>query len=411
MQPLVLRNRASNTCYRNMNDKLHNLKQTEHKDFFHTYKRLPVVIEKGEGCFLYTDKGEKILDMFGGLAVNVLGYNHPLINRAIEEQIKKYIHLSNFFYQEKTIQLADKLLELSGFEKVFFSNSGTEACEAAIKVVRKFFLGTRKKVLISFSGSFHGRTMGALSLTARKKYREQFKPLLPDVKHLEFNSTQDLENNIDDSTAGVFIECIQGEGGVNDVSKDFVRKINELKRKFEFLVIADEIQSGVGRTGRLHAFEHFGLDADVVILAKGIGGGLPLGAILGNKRVKDVFDYGEHGSTFGGNPVAASCGVVIFSELENGLMKRVDELGKYLTGRLTELKNKFPDVIKEIRGKGLMLGVELSGPGEPVANRLMEQGVLVNCTNQNVLRLLPPYVITESDIDLFIEKFEKVISV
>ena len=409
------------SCRYNTLNMLNKLRETEDKDFFHTYKRLPVVIERGEGCYLYTDKGEKILDMFGGLAVNVLGYNHPLINKAIEEQVKKYIHISNFFYQEKQIQLAEKILELSGFEKVFFSNSGTEACEAAIKVVRKFFPGTEKKVLISFTDSFHGRTMGALSLTARKKYRDQFKPLLPDVKHLRFNSVEELENNINANTAGVFLECIQGEGGVNIVTNEFVKKINELKNKYGFLVIADEIQSGVGRTGKLHGFEHYGLEPDVIILAKGIGGGLPLGAILGNKRVKDVFDYGEHGSTFGGNPVAAACGLVIFNELQNGLMNRVDELGKYLYDKLIVLKNKFPDVIKEVRGMGLMLGVELAdspspsgrglgGWGSSVVDLMLKENVLVNCTNQNVLRLLPPYVINESDIDLFAEKFEKVLS-
>jgi acetylornithine aminotransferase len=389
-----------------MTDKLNILKQTEDKDFFHTYKRLPIVIEKGEGCYLYTDKNEKILDMFGGLAVNVLGYNHPAITKAIEEQIKRYIHLSNYFYQEKQVALGDKLLELSGFKKIFFSNSGTEACEAAIKVVRKFFPGSNKKELISFTGSFHGRTMGALSLTARKKYRDQFLPLLPNVKHLTFNSIEELEKNINDNTGAVFIECIQGEGGVNEVTTEFVKKINELKNKYEFLVIADEIQSGVGRTGKLHACEHHNLDADVVILAKGIGGGLPLGAILGSERVEDVFTYGEHGSTFGGSPVAASCGLVIFEELQKGLMNKVVELGDYLKTKLNELKGKLPNAIKEVRGRGLMLGVELFAEGEPIMKKLLDNNVLVNYTNQNVIRLLPPYILTKSDIDLFIGKFE-----
>src|SRR3972149_3946981 len=201
-----------------MSKKLTNLKHTEETDFFHTYKRLPVVIERGEGCYLYTDNGSKILDLFGGLAVNVLGYNHPRINKAIEEQVKRYIHISNFFYQEKQIELAGKILKLSGFEKVFFSNSGTEACEAAIKLVRKYFLGTNKSELISFTGSFHGRAMGALSLTARKKYREQFQPLLPGVKHLTFNSVEGLDSGINENTAAVFVECIQGEGGINEAN-------------------------------------------------------------------------------------------------------------------------------------------------------------------------------------------------
>jgi acetylornithine aminotransferase len=392
-----------------MTDILDKYSNLEDKHFFHTYKRLPIVIEKGEGCYLYTSAGDKILDMFGGLAVNVLGYNHSKINQAIEQQIKKYIHISNYFYQEKQIALADKILQLSGFKKIFFSNSGTESTEAAIKVVRKFFLGTNKKDLISFSGSFHGRTLGALSLTARKKYREQFVPLLPNIKHLAFNSVEELDKNVDENTAAIFIEPVQGEGGVNPAKAEFVNHINQLKKKFEFIVVADEIQSGVGRTGRLHGFEHFGLDADVVVLAKGIGGGLPLGAILGNTRVENVFTYGEHGSTFGGNPVAAACGLVIFNELEGGLLEKITAKGEKLFGQLELLQKKYSDKITEVRGKGLMIGVQLKFPGEPLVNKMIEEGVLVNCCNENVIRLLPPYILSDSDADLFIEKFDKVL--
>ena len=389
-----------------MNGNLENYIKTEEQDFFHTYKRLPLVITHGDGCYLYSENGNKILDMFGGLAVNVLGYNHPQINEAITGQVKKYIHISNIFYQEKQIALADKILNLSGFKKVFFSNSGTESVEAAIKLIRKFYLGTGKKTLISFSGSFHGRTMGALTLTARKKYRDQFAPLLPGVKHLEFNNISDLEKNIDENTAGVFIECLQGEGGVNPVNLEFVLSLNELKKKYEFIIAADEIQSGVGRTGKLHAFEHYGLDADIVILAKGIGGGLPLGAVLGNSELENVFTYGEHGSTFGGNPVAAACGLVIFSLLESGLMNQVKKTGEYLVDGLKKLKEKHPEKITNIRGMGLMLGVELNFPAQSVVEKLMSRGILVNCTNENVIRLLPPYIINNSDINLFIEEFD-----
>lgn len=382
----------------------------EEKDFFRTYNRLPIVIERGEGCYLYTDNGDKILDMFGGLAVNVLGYNHPKINGAIENQIKKYIHISNFFLQEKQIELAGKILGMTGYKKIFFSNSGTEAVEGAIKLTRKFFVGTNKKHLISFSGSFHGRTLGALSLTAGKEYRNQFAPLLPNVKHLTFNSVDELKKNVNEYTAAIFIECIQGEGGVNLVEQEFIDKINELKAEYGFITVADEIQSGVGRTGKLHGFEHFGLDADVVILAKGIGGGLPLGAIVGNERVENVFAYGEHGSTFGGNPVAAACGLIIFDELEKGLMNRVNVIGKYLFDKLILLKQKYQSKIKEIRGKGLMIGVELQSKGYPVMQKLLSNGILVNCTNVNVIRLLPPFIISKVDIDYFSDNFNKVLS-
>jgi len=393
-----------------MKKDLNTLSTTEDKDFFHTYKRLKVVVERGEGCFLYTDKGDKILDMFGGLAVNVLGYNHKFLNEAIEKQIKRYLHVSNYFYQDTQIELAECILDMSGFKKVFFSNSGTESIEGAIKLIRKFFKGTEKKTLVSFSGSFHGRTMGALSLTARKKYREDFGPLLSDTKRLEFNSPWDLRNNIDEKTAAIFIETIQGEGGINIASPDFIKTINELHNKYEFLVVADEIQSGVGRTGKIHGFEHFGLKPDIVTLAKGIGGGLPLGAILGNERVADVFSYGDHGSTFGGSPVATASGIVVFNELKNGLMGKVLTTGSYLKSKLQDIQAKYPDKIKEVRGIGLMVGIELMFEGQTVADKMMEKNVLVNCTNGNVIRLLPPLIISESEVDLFIEVFEKVIS-
>lgn len=389
---------------------IEDLKTQEENDFFHTYKRLQIEIERGEGCYLYTSSGVKILDMFGGLAVNVLGYGHKKMNDAIKDQVDKYIHISNLFYQDKQIALAEKIKQLSGFEKVFFSNSGTEAAEAAIKLVRKYFLGTGKTTLVSFTGSFHGRTMGALSLTARKKYREQFQPLLPDVKHLEFNSVAELDAEINGKTAAVFIECLQGEGGINPAQAEFITKLNELKNKHGFIIAADEIQSGVGRTGTFNAFTQFGLDADIIIMAKGIGGGLPLGAIAGSKRVENVFTYGEHGSTFGGNPVACASGLVVMNELEQGLMQSNRTLGKLLLNRLNDIKHKFHAKIKDVRGMGLMLGIELTSPGQPVVDALMKRNVLVNCTNENVIRLLPPYIISKVEIDLFCDRFEEVIS-
>ncbi|MCI0449340.1 MAG: acetylornithine/succinylornithine family transaminase [Chlorobi bacterium] len=392
-----------------MKSLLEQFRTSEQRDFFSTYKRLPVLIERGEGCYLYTESGNKILDMFAGLAVNVLGYNHPGINKAIEEQIKKYIHISNFFLQDSQIKLAEKILEMTGFKKVFFSNSGTEAIEGAIKIVRKFFYGTNKKNLVSFSGSFHGRTMGALSLTARKKYRDQFAPLLPNVKQFTFNSIDELNNNVNDGTAAIFIECIQGEGGINVANQEFIDMINDLKQKYGFIVVADEIQSGVGRTGKLHSFEHFGLEADIIIIAKGIGGGLPLGAIVGNEKVAGVFAYGDHGSTFGGNPVAASCGIVIFNELEKELMNRVNEISRNLFDKLNQLQQKYRSKIKEIRGRGLMIGIEFNSGCEQTVQELISEGVLVNCTGGNVIRLLPPYIITKNEISYFAEKLDKVL--
>lgn len=383
------------------------LKEQEY--FFNTYKRLNLLIEYGDGCFLYTSLGEKILDMFGGLAVNVLGYNNPALNKAIENQIKKYIHISNYFYQENQILLAEKILKLSGLKKIFFTNSGTEAAEAAIKIIRKHFKGTNKKELVSFTGSFHGRTMGALSLTVRKKYQEDFHPLLTDVKTAEYNSVTSLEKTINENTAGVFIECIQGEGGINIVNNDFIKKLAELRDKYGFFIVADEIQSGVGRTGKLHSYEHYGIKPDLVLIAKGMGGGLPLGAVLGAESAANVLTQGSHGTTFGGNPVAAACGLVVFEEVEKVLMEKVRVKGEYILSNLNELKTKYPDEIMEVRGKGLMIGIELKFDGQPVVEQMIKQHVLVNCTNGNVIRLLPPLIISEYEIDLFIFEFEKAI--
>ncbi|MGH2575713.1 MAG: aspartate aminotransferase family protein [Ignavibacteria bacterium] len=387
---------------------IQSLIEKEKKYLFNTYRRLNILIESGEGCYLYSKSGRKILDMFAGLAVNVLGYAHPKINEAITSQIHKYIHISNFFYQESQINLAEKLINSTGFAKVFFSNSGTEAVEGSIKIVRKYFQERKKKTLISFSGSYHGRSYGALSLTSRTKYREGYEPFLPDILHLKYNSTEDLEKYVNDDTAAIFVECIQGEGGINLASAEFVNRIKDLRNKFGFLLVADEIQSGVGRTGKLHSYEHFDIVPDILVIAKGIGGGLPLGALLGNIKVADIFQVGVHGSTFGGNPVAASCGLVVFDELHSGLMDKVKQKGQYLKSKLFELKNKYSDKIKDVRGIGLMVGIELYLDGQNIVDRLLEQNVLVNCTNGNVIRLLPPLIIEPDEIDLFIDKLKLV---
>jgi acetylornithine/N-succinyldiaminopimelate aminotransferase len=392
-----------------MDDYFESLKSKENNFFFRTYKRLNIHIEKGEGCYLITADGRRILDMFGGLAVNMLGYNHQAIKSAIENQINKYLHLSNYFYQDTQIRLAEKLITKTGFSKLFFTNSGTEAAEAALKIIRKYFHKTRKKEIIAFTGSFHGRTLGALSLTGRAEYRKDFEPLMSNVKFLRFNSTADLAKNINTKTSAVFLECMQGEGGINQVTPVFIKKLTELKNKYGFLLTADEIQSGLGRTGKFFAFEHYGLEPDLVLIAKGVGGGLPLGAVLGNETVSGVLDFGLHGSTFGGNPVACAAGLVVMNELEKGLMNNAIEMGKYLKEKLLVIKNNYPDKIKEVRGMGLMLGIELSFKGQPVVEKMLEEGVLVNCTNKKVIRLLPPLIITRDEADLFLNKFTNVI--
>jgi acetylornithine/N-succinyldiaminopimelate aminotransferase len=372
----------------------------EEKLFFRTYKRLPLDIERGEGAYLYARDGKRYLDFFGGLAVNALGYNHPRVNKAILDQVQRYIHLSNYYVQEPQVKLAEKLIASSGFQRLFFSNSGTEAIEGAIKLARKWGTKNGKTHLLGLSNSFHGRTMGALSLTERQKYREGYEPLLPNVSHVGYNDVDQLKAAVNEKTLGVALEFIQGEGGIFVASPAFVGALKELREKFGLLIIADEIQSGIGRTGKFFAFEHFGLRPDIVVLAKAVGGGLPLGAFLGNERVADVFTYGVHGTTFGGNPVACAAGVAVLEEvLQNGLMKKAGEIGKYLKAEFLKLQSSFPKLIREVRGIGCMLGIDLTRDGQPVVDELQNRGYLVNCTHNTVLRFLPPYIVTIEQCD------------
>jgi acetylornithine aminotransferase len=374
--------------------------EKESKFFFHTFHRLPLEIDRGEGVYLYAKDGKRYLDFFGGLAVNALGYNHPRIIAAIENQIHRYIHLSNYYVQDKVVELAERIIAASGYKRIFFSNSGTEAVEGAFKIARKWGKGQQKTRLFNMSNSFHGRTMGALSLTDRPAYREGYEPFLPNTDNIEFNNTADLRAKIDSQTVGVILEFIQGEGGVNVISKDFVQELKTLQEKYGFLVIADEVQAGVGRTGKFFGFMHYDIQPDIVVIAKAIGGGLPLGAILGNEKVAEVLTYGTHGSTFGGNPVACAAGCAVMEEIiGNGLMTRAGVIGDYLKSKAIELQKQFPGLVKEVRGYGCMLGIDLDRNGQPVVDELRNRGILINCTNTTVLRLLPPFLITEEQCD------------
>jgi acetylornithine/N-succinyldiaminopimelate aminotransferase len=389
-----------------------NVFEREEKYFFKTYKRLNLEIEKGEGSYLISKDSVRYLDMFGGLAVNALGYNHPKINGAIVSQIQKYLHLSNMFVQDSQVDLAEIIIESSGYKKLFFSNSGTEAMEGAIKLARKWGLGQNKNEIISFSDSFHGRTMGALSLTRREKYRKGYEPFLENTISSVYNDSAEVISKVNSKTLAVVLEFIQGEGGIKEASQEFVSTLFELRNKFGFLIIADEIQSGLGRTGKLFAFNHHDVYPDIVVIAKPLGGGLPLGAFLGNKKVADVFTYGVHGTTFGGNPVACAAGLATVKEiLDNGVMENAARVGEYLKQKIDNLKIKYPKLIREVRGKGLMLGIELTFEGEPVVAEMLNRNVLVNCTNLNVIRLLPPLILSENEADFAIEQLEDVLKI
>ncbi|MFA6539967.1 MAG: aspartate aminotransferase family protein [Bacteroidota bacterium] len=382
------------------------LTERESQLFFHTYKRLPLEVERGEGCYLFAKDGKKYLDMLSGLAVNALGYAHPAVIKAVDEQIRKYGHLSNYFIQEPQIQLAERLLYHSGFDKIFFTNSGTEAIEGSVKLVRKWGKPKNKKLIFGMSNGFSGRTMGALSLMDKEKYREGYDPFLPNFGIIEYNNIAELESKIDETTAGIFLEFIQGEGGIVSVSSEFVQKLNELREKFGFLIIADEIQSGIGRTGRLFGFQHFDFLPDIITIAKPIGGGLPLGAILGSKKVADVWGYGVHGTTFGGNSISCAAGIATIDiALTDDFLKNIVANSAYLFEKLNDLKSRY-QVITEIRGFGYMIGIDLKVESTQIVDLMLKQGVIVNSTAGSVIRILPPLIAGKSEFDQLLQVLE-----
>lgn len=368
---------------------------------FHTYKRLPLEIERGEGAYLIARDGTRYLDMFAGLAVNALGYAHPAVVKAIGDQSAKYTHLSNYFLQETQIRLAELLTQQAGYERVFLANSGTEAIEGTIKLVRKWGSTRGKSEIVSMSNCFHGRTMGALSLMDRPRYKEGFGPFLDGCRVAEFNAPESLRQNVAARTAAVILEFVQGEGGIRPVSAAFAKTLVELHRTHGFLLVADEIQSGIGRTGRFFAFQHYeGVRPDIVVVAKPIGGGLPLGGILAHPELAGVLEPGTHGTTFGGNPVACAAGIAVIEEItRKRLMRHAAEMGALMTTEFERLKTKFPGIIKEVRVMGLMAGIELDREADPLVTAMRDQHhILVNGTDRTVVRLLPPLIVTPDQI-------------
>ncbi len=384
-----------------------NVMEKESQYFFHTYKRINLEIEKGDGPYLIAKDGTRYLDMFGGIAVNALGYNHPKVNAAIIDQVNKYLHVSNTFYHDTQIELAEMLLKASGFSKIFLTNSGTEAVEGALKLARKWGSPQGKVNIFGLSDSFHGRTLGSLSITGREKYREGYEPFLPNTGLLKFNDVAELERSVNEKTLAVVVEFIQGEGGINLVSPEYVEAMKHLRERFGFLLIADEIQSGIGRTGKLFAFDHFGILPDIVVVAKAIGGGLPLGAFMGSEKLAEVFTPGVHGTTFGGNPVACAAGIATVREiLHGGAMENAARMGSYLKTRLEQLQVSMPDSIADVRGIGMMVGLDLKFDGTEVIDNLLKKRILLNLTNTTVVRWLPPLNTQQRELDAAVEAVE-----
>lgn len=381
---------------------MNNYIDSEHKVFFQTYKRLPIVIDKAIGCWIYDKSGKSYLDFLGGIAVNALGHSHQKIIEAVCNQVTRFMHTSNYFYQDVQIELAEKVTNMTGFDRIFFSNSGTEAVEGAIKLVRRWGQSHNKNVMIGFSGGFHGRTYGALSLMDKPQYKDGMGPFLDNMMVIPYNDPVALENSVNDTTAAVILEFLQGEGGITSASPEFVAKIFELKEKHGFLVIADEIQAGVGRTGKFFCFEHYGVRPDIVTMAKGIGGGLPLGAILAREELAGVWEKGTHGTTYGGNAVACAAGLAVISELESSVMENVRITGEYMHSELQSLKNEFPELITEVRGRGLMQGLVLSFDALELVEALLQRCVIANAASGKVLRLVPPLIATKNEVDVLV---------
>lgn len=379
------------------------------------YNRYDVTFEKGEGTYIYDNKGNKYLDFVSGISVNCLGHSSPIIVEALTEQSKKLIHISNLYYSEPQLNLAKKLTENSEMEKVFFTNSGTEAVELAIKIARKFGrnISENKTEIIYMTDSFHGRSTGSLAITGQNKYKEPFEPLISNITECKFNDSEDLIRKLSDNTAAIILEPVQGESGLEEVTSEFIEKIKELKEKYNILVIFDEIQCGMGRMGTLFAYEQFNLIPDVITIAKSLGGGVPIGACLTKGIANEVLTPGDHGSTYGGNPLVCAVGNAVLKELiDNNLIKNnVVEMGKYAKEKLENLRSKI-DFIVEIRGKGLLLGIKLDSSkvlSKDFVAFALEKGLLLVGAGNNVVRYFPPFNVCKAEIDKSIKILEEVV--
>ena len=377
-----------------------NIIQLTKKHVAGTYGRYPIALVKGKGSKVWDKSGKQYIDFVSGLAVDNLGHCHPAVVSAIKKQAGKLIHVSNLYHIEPQSQLAEKLTSLSFADKVFFCNSGTEANEAAIKLARKFFFDqgkTQQTEIITMHNSFHGRTLGSLSATAQKKFHTGFKPLLPGFKYVPFNNLPATRKAITKKTCAIMVEPIQGEGGVNIPDPSYLKGLKKICQEHGILLIADEVQTGFGRTGKLFAYEVYIAKPDIMTLAKAMAGGVAIGAMAGTNRVMKSFVPGTHAATFGGNPLACSAALASLQVLtEKNFLSKANETATYFLQRLKEIDNP---IIKEARGIGMFLALELQKPGNDIVIDCMKQGFLINCIQQNILRFIPPLIITKKEID------------
>jgi len=392
------------------------IREQEAEVLISTYDRIPVLIERGEGMHVYDSDGREYVDFLSGIGVNALGYNHPRIRAAIVAQAERLIHVSNLFYHEYQAPLAARLTALSGLDRAFFCNSGTEAWECAIKLARARYRrdsdGKKRSRLLMMNNSFHGRTMGSLSTTGHAKYRAPFRPMLPGVTFVRFNDVEDLEAKFDSSVCAIGLETIQGEGGVHPVSQRFLERARELTRDSGALLLLDEIQCGLGRTGKMFAYQHYGIEPDIVTVAKPLAAGLPLGAVLARDDVAAAFHSGMHGTTFGGGPLACAAALAFLEELSGpGFVEGIAARGEYFRDRLLHLKSRHR-CVRDVRGMGLMAAIELdsSALAKSAVHGMMERGFIINRTHDVVLRFLPPYIVEAEHIDRMVNALDEVLA-
>ena len=366
-----------------------------------TYNKVPLIFVKGKGSRLWDINGKLYLDFFPGWGVGSLGHCHPKVMQGVRDQISKLIFVPNNYYHPFQAKLAKELIYLSFPGKVFFANSGAEANEAAIKLARKF--GKGRYEIITFQNAFHGRTLAALAATGQEKYQVGFEPMPEGFKQVKFNDLAAVKQAITDRTVAIMLELVQGEGGINVASSDFVLSLRKICDEKKLLLIIDEVQTGIGRTAKMFCYQNYGITPDVMTLAKALGGGLPIGVMIAKKELSDILTPGMHASTFGGGPVICRAALGVFKAMQKEkILSNCQNMGKYLLEKLVLLKNKYP-VINEIRGLGLMLGVELSIEGKQIVQGCMEQGLLINCTQDKVLRLMPALNVTKKEIDQAID--------
>jgi acetylornithine aminotransferase len=378
-----------------------------------TYGRYPIVPVRGEGCRLWDADGKEYLDFLGGVAVNNLGHCHPKVVAALQKQAAELIHCSNYYHIPQQIELAELLCQHSFADKAFFCNSGAEANEAAIKLARKYSrdtYGPQRYEIITAADSFHGRTMATVSATGQEKVQRFFDPLLHGFKHVPFDDVDALEGAITPATCAVMLEPIQGEGGVNVPSPGYFQEVRRICDKHDLILIFDEVQVGMGRTGKLFAYEHFDIVPDIMTLAKALAGGAPIGTMLATDRYAAAFVPGTHGSTFGGNPLVCAAAIAtVRTILEDGILNRCEELGEYLEGELESLQHKYP-FVKEVRGIGLMIGMALDIPAGDIVKKGHERGVLLNVTHDTVLRFVPPLTVTKQEINQMIAVLDGILA-